>query len=308
VPAIAAGVLFAVCQNLWFNFAGFLDHVRFIVGPGNGAYRVFDPNVAGHLGLLRLTVHLVRVSLGWPLSLIAVAGLILAAATPEKRRAAIWVALPAISYYFGFVAVILYNYDRFVLPICFILAIFGGLAIDASLKWSRSVPLTRAAIAAVFAYSLLYASTVDVLMMRDSRYTVQAWLGDHVRSDDVVAFTGVHEILPTLDNFKLVEIGTADELKRERPAYVVINADYVHAVAPESGWGQMLGGLQHGTLGYRLALRFRQPSPWPWLPGAHPDLVGSREDAMVFSTLQFVNPTIEVFQREPISAVDSTPQ
>ena len=35
---------------------------------------------------------------------------------------------PVMSYYLAFINVILYNYDRFVLPICLILAIFGGLS------------------------------------------------------------------------------------------------------------------------------------------------------------------------------------
>ncbi len=43
---------------------------------------------------------------------------------------AIWLLVPIASYYLGFINVILYNYDRFVLPMCFVLAIFGGLACD----------------------------------------------------------------------------------------------------------------------------------------------------------------------------------
>jgi hypothetical protein len=44
--------------------------------------------------------------------------------------------------------------------------------------------------------------------------------------------------------------------------------------------------------------RFRHASPWPWLPGGHPDLMGARQDSIVFSTLRNINPTIEIFQRE----------
>jgi hypothetical protein len=89
------------------------------------------------------------------------------------------------------------------------------------------------------------------------------------------------------------------ELRQEHPEYVVLNADYGHAVPPETEWGRMIAGLESHTLGYRLIGRFRHASPWPWLPGGHPDLVGAREETIVFSTLSNINPTIEIFQREP---------
>ena len=44
-------------QNLLFNAGGFMDHVRFITGPGSADYRVYEPTLAGHLALLRLTVR-----------------------------------------------------------------------------------------------------------------------------------------------------------------------------------------------------------------------------------------------------------
>ena len=72
-----------------------------------------------------------------------------------------------VSYISGFINVILYNYDRFVLPMCFVLAIFGGLTLDRVLsqtvRWRR---LGSGVVAAAFAYTLLYAGTVDVLMTR----------------------------------------------------------------------------------------------------------------------------------------------
>jgi hypothetical protein len=74
----------------------------------------------------------------------------------------------------------------------------------------------------------------------------------------------------------------------------------------------LIAGLQGHTLGYDLAFRYRQPSPWPWLPDAHPDLVGPRSirntglqgsafrvgETGVFSILRSVNPTIEIFRRQ----------
>ncbi len=65
-------------------------------------------------------------------------GLACAIATPRLRRVTIWLLVPIASYYLGFINVILYNYDRFVLPMCFVLAIFGGLAGDRLLASGRA--------------------------------------------------------------------------------------------------------------------------------------------------------------------------
>jgi hypothetical protein len=155
----------------------------------------------------------------------------------------------------------------------------------------------------VFAYTVLYAGTVDVLMIGDSRYAVEKWARMHVGPDDLVGVTGLSELLPRLDDFTRVDIGTVAELRRERPFYFVLNADYSRAVPADSPWGQLIAGLQDGTLGYRLVGRFRRSSPWPWLIGAHPDLVGPRQETVVFSVLRDLNPTIEIFQCETATCV-----
>ena len=301
LAAITAAVLFAACHNLLFNFAGFMDHVRFLTGNGSTPYRMFEPTAAGRLELLRFTVYVIEVSLGWPLFLVSVTGLLVAAATPRLRRMAIWLVLPVVSYYLGFINVILYNYDRFVLPVCLVLALFGGLALDFFLT-ARGGLSGRAwrvtGVILIFAYTLLYAGTVDVLMLGDSRYAVEDWANAHVGHDDFIAVTGLQEYRPRFDNLRWLDIGDVVTLERDRPLYFVLNADYAREVRPWTSWGKLIGGVQDGALGYRLVGRFRRSSPWPWLPGAHPDLVGPRQETPVYSTLRNINPTIDIFRRD----------
>jgi hypothetical protein len=304
LTAITAAVLFAACHNLLFNLAGFMDHVRFLVGNGSTPYRMFEPTQAGRLELLRFTGHVIEVSLGWPLFLVSVTGLLVAAATPRLRRMAIWLALPVVSYYLGFINVILYTYDRFVLPICLVLALFGGLALDFLLT-ARSLDGGLAgrtwrvtSVMLIFAYTLLYAGTVDVLMLGDSRYAVEDWANAHVGPDDFIAVSGLQEYRPRFDNLRWLDIGDVVALERDRPLYFVLNADYAREVRPWTSWGKLIGGVQDGALGYRLVGRFRRRSPWPWLPGGHPDLVGTRQETPVFSTLRNINPTIDIFRRD----------
>jgi hypothetical protein len=282
-----------------FNAGGFMDHVRFITGPGSAGYRVYEPTLAGHLTLLRETIRLIEISMGWPLFLAGAIGLAIAVAEPDRRRTAVWLLVPVVSYYLGFIDVVLYNYDRFVLPMCFALAIFGGFAFDRLLSSGPRVRVLGAATAAsAFAYTLLYAGTLDVLMIEDSRYDVERWMSAHVGRRDLVGVSGLHEYMPRLDDFHLEEIVNVEELEQEHPEYVVLNTDYARAVPPETGWGQMIAALEHDTAGYRRVALFRHASPWPWLPSGHPDLVGARQETVVFSTLRNINPTIEIFQRQ----------
>jgi hypothetical protein len=274
-----------------------MAHLHDITTSRQG-YQMVEPTLAGRLVLLRLTADLSLRSWGWPLWIVTLAGIFVAVKDAESRRLAICLALVIVSYYVGFIDVILYNYDRFLLPVCVVQAIFGGVALDRFLRpSSRTVHQLRVSVVgAAFAYTLLYATTVDDLMVRDSRYTVERWLDAHVGPDDQIgtAFPGI--VLPRLGHFNTIDIGTLENLQRWAPAYYVLNADYARAAPPDTPVGQLVAALQQQKAGYRQVLRYRSASSWPWLPVPHPDLVGPRLE-MPVSFLRDINPTIEVFER-----------
>jgi 4-amino-4-deoxy-L-arabinose transferase-like glycosyltransferase len=295
--ALAAAITFVVVCNLLFNYAGFMTHARTITGAA-AEYRTFEPTPDGRWRLFTTTLWLTRISMGWPLFVASAAGLVIGMATPRFRHlsTALAVALPA--YYFGLINVVLYNYDRFMLPVCVVLALFGGLAIDWFIaREAKGGRWRQIAVASVFAYSIVYAASVDALMIADSRYTVERWMDAHIDRDAAVGALGPHENLPALDGFHIADFASTDELLRERPDYFVLNADYVRAAPPGSEWEHLVNGVQSGRLGYRLRYRFRRRTPLSFLPGAHPDLVGAREDTVVFTILRNINPTIEIFER-----------
>jgi hypothetical protein len=298
IAAVVAAALFAACYLLPFNATGFIRHVQDIVGPGSEGYRMVEPGINGRLKLLALTAGLDLRSWGWPLCLASVIGFGIALTEKRHRRLALCLALAAASYYLGFIDIILYNYDRYLLPICVVQALFGGVAFDRLLGLSAAPARTWrvAVIAGVFAYSFLYAATVDVLMVRDSRYTAEAWLRVHAGEDHLIGTVFPLVVLPRLHDMESIDIGSIDTLRRWTPSYFVLNADYARAVAPDTPAGQLVSGLRDETLGYRLAFRYRAPAPWPWLPGADPDLVGRRLGTSV-SFLRAINPTMEIFQR-----------
>jgi 4-amino-4-deoxy-L-arabinose transferase-like glycosyltransferase len=294
-----AAVVFAACHNLLFNWRGFRAHLDFIVGPGSVDYQLFAPTIAGQIELLRLTLWLIQQSLAWPLTIACLAGLVLAFRTSKLREVSVWLLVPALSYYLTFLAVILYNYDRFVLPICLVLAPFAGFAIDRFMTWRPLArPLRVTAVTIGVAYMVLYCAAIDVLMIGDSRYVIEKWLAARVQRGDRVASTFAPDYLPRLYRFNYSEIRSIEELQTERPTFYVLNVDYARAVPSDDPTGQLVAGLHQGTLGYRRVFEYRRESPWPWLIGAHHDLVGPRLERRVSSILRNVNPTTAIFQRE----------
>jgi hypothetical protein len=290
-------VLFFLIHNVLFNVSGFVDHVRFITGPASVAYRDFAPTLAGRLELLRVTVTIIRMMWGWPMFLVSLGGVIVAVLTPAHRRVALWLVLPVIAYYASFVNVVLYNYDRFMLPVCFILALFSGLAFD---RWlpadGRARPWRAAAAGAVFACTMLYAGMVDLVMLRDSRFTVERWLAAHVGPGDIVAYVFPLQYYPRLERFNTAGLSTIAELQEVRPAYYVLNGDYARAEPADTETGKLIAGLHNGQLEYGLVFRYREPVLWPWLPGAPRDLVGDRTEHPITSVLRQINPWYEVFK------------
>ena len=289
---------FALFQNLAFNFDGFLGHLRVITGTGASDYRLFEPTLAGRLQLLRLVVRLTELSWGWPLFLISLAGVLLGAASPAFRRPTIWLLAPIVGYYLGLLNIVLYAYDRFMLPVCVVLALFAGLALDRFMADRRERSWRAAAVAVVFAYTLLYSGTVDVLMVRDSRYAAERWLDAHAAPGDLIAIDVLPFYVPRLVQYRIVDVQTAEDLKVAQPRFFILNVDYTRGERRDRPHGKMIAGLEQHELGYGLVYRGRTASPWPWLPGAHRDLVGSRVEPIFVSSLRNINPTIEIFERD----------
>jgi hypothetical protein len=299
VAAVLAAVgTFVVVFNLIFNFDGFVMHVRATTGAA-ALYGVFDSTLAGHWQLLILTIRLVRDSMGWPFFIAALGGVTVGFLTRADRRTTLWLLAGIPAYYLGLIEIVRYNYDRFMLPICVLLSIFAGFAFDrllsvslAGARWRRTL------VAAAFAYSFLYAATVDVLMIGDSRYVVGRWMADHIDRNIVVGVMGLREYLPTLEDYHVTDIATVEELRGERPRFFILNADYVQAADSGTDFARLASAVQSGQLGYHLRLRYRRKTPLSLLPWPHPDLVGDRRDAPVFSILRNVNPTIEVYEAQ----------
>jgi 4-amino-4-deoxy-L-arabinose transferase-like glycosyltransferase len=288
----AGAIAYALLSGALFNPGGWAAHVRLIAGPASTAFRMFDHGLVGHLELLWQTArHLVFV-MGWPSLLAALAGVALARRERAHPRALLATLIPVLSYVVFFPLVVLYVYDRFLLPVALVLSLFGGLALARALR-ARTWTL-RAATLAVLAFAAVRAASVDVLLVRDSRYAVEDWLRREVGPAPLVAAVGPLEYLPRFDGLHWRRLGpAAGRLAQVNPDVVVVNADYARRADEGTGERAFYTALDDGSLGYRVALRQRT-SPRVLL-----DAEALRRDGpgRIWSNLDKVDPEIVVYRR-----------
>jgi hypothetical protein len=289
-------VVLIVLDNVVFNPEGFLAHLRVIAGPASHPFRMFDNDLAGHLALMRQTVRHVAFAMGLPAFLLGVAGVATALARPRAHARWLFLLLPPLSYDVTFLHVVLYGYDRFVLPLVLVLALFSGRLLARGLRSAPPLRTAAAGLAAgVLAYSLLYAASVDRLLTHDSRYAMERWMARSIPPGAMVAAIGPLGYLPRLEGLRWRPLGpSVARVVQVHPDYVVVNADYAARADPGTGERELYDALFAGRLGYRLVRRERTPPGWSLIDTA---ALGRDEPGRIFSNLDKVNPEICVFVR-----------
>jgi len=296
---LAAGIglaLFAVVQNLAWNREGVHAHFALITGPASRDFQEFPNDLAGHAALLGQTWRHVRFTLGTPSFLVCLLGL--GASFLPRRRDPLLLALlvPGVSYYVFFIALVLYGYDRFTLPLGILLSFFGGRLLSQGLALGGGTArLAAAAALTLLAYGLARGVSLDLLMVNDSRYAAEAWLREHAGPQALVGGVGPPEHLPRLDGLRWRVVGPrTDRLARTRPDYLVINADYGRRASEGTGEREIYDRLQREELGYALASehQFR----WPQILFNMNALRESPEPS-VLSNIGKVNPRVRVYRR-----------
>ncbi len=303
LPAIFAAVAtFALCHNLIFNTHGFQSHVRYITGGGSTAFRMFEPTFTGQWQLWQAVWIVARVSMGWPAYLLCLAGLALSLWRPAgSHRRLWWALLPTASYYLTFLAVVGFTYDRFLMPMFLGLALAGGFAVARLEEWAPSLRVwQRAGVAGVLAYTIAYVLAIDVALLRDSRYAVEAWMRSNVPPGATVGRIGPVEHVPRIDRFLTVlVIPTADNIRATALDYLVVNADWVERFGYGSYGSAEYAGyreLREGRLGYRKVFEARTPITFAGMSYQRRfDAFGT----IGYSTLTRLNPPTIVFKRDP---------
>ena len=288
--ALTAGVLFVFFQDLLFDPRRFLLHIRLLRGPMSENYQDYAGTPLGQWDLLKSLAGLLRFALNPALFAVCLAGLgwtiwrlrSRTAGDDTRRLAATGMIL--VSYYATFLVLILFCYDRYVLPMTVVLALFGGAALGALTRPDGRLRGPRLALAAaIAAYSVLYAATVDFRLLAETRYQVEDWVAAHAQHPETVIAIGRHHHIA---RFRWVRWERALEndgkaIRNWQPEMITVNLTDLRA--PEEI--AFVERLTNGELGYKLAVQLQGKPLVDLIPG-NPD-----------SSQRFINPEVAIFQR-----------
>jgi hypothetical protein len=233
--------------------------------------------------------------MSWPGLSIALGGIALMALRGRAATAAV-LLLPALSYYVTFIAVVGYSYDRFMMPVCLMLSIFAGAALDA--LWPPGAARWRAAaVAAVLVYMAMRTTSINVMMAADGRYFVERWIREHVSPETRIGVVEHTVVLPRLSEFTQLTLHRPiEDLPLHLPEVLVLTDNYLTRFAPDAPERRWYERMLAGEGGYDVILQHRSAMPFAILAREsrfrHPD--GS------FTTLHKVNPLVTVLRRRDV--------
>ncbi|MCA1583709.1 MAG: glycosyltransferase family 39 protein, partial [Acidobacteria bacterium] len=198
VVAVSTTAAFAIGHGLPWHRSRFVAHLEFLLGSEVGVFQMFPATLSGQFELLGVTARSLVWAAGVPLTVSFLAGCVLLVRSPVERRHLVHL-LPLATYYAGFLCVILYVYDRFLIGALPVMAIIGGFALrsvadaaDLPIKVRTAVPVTLigAALAGALAQNLVFHD--------DPRRRASAWLAQHVPCGSSVGVTWSAEYGPAL--------------------------------------------------------------------------------------------------------------
>lgn len=209
----------------------------------------------------------------------------------------LWV--PAVSYYLFYIAPILYNDVRYLMPIMPIFVLFAGYGMaqlcDRARPWF--IPGTMAT-TLVLVYSLGYSWTINSLMTHDSRYFVEEWMRSQIPPQEQVLEIGIEKYLPRSTGFQVqaIEEPNLQQVEAIQPRWIIISSGYDQRRFPQDSPGYaVLEQLQNGQLGYELMLKYQTRPKWYWFDRAE---VTYRllDDMKIYSNFDKIDPEISIYR------------
>ncbi|WP_428267219.1 ArnT family glycosyltransferase [Haliangium sp.] len=184
LAAVGAGALsLGVLGGGLLNPTGFVAHIELLTGPNSQDWRAYAPGLAGVWANLR-DLAAAQAEFWWPWPVVALAwlGVVLAwakPAAPGSPQTRAWRMLPlvaGVSSVLAFTLVVARTEHRFVLPLGFWLAYYGGVAVDVMLDWDRLRTPVRIALVGLLAWSAGRALAVPITQWCDARREVSRML------------------------------------------------------------------------------------------------------------------------------------
>ncbi|MFZ2054126.1 MAG: glycosyltransferase family 39 protein [Candidatus Aminicenantales bacterium] len=294
--AVAVCTFFLV-HNLAFNFQGFLDHIKMITGPLSQDSKLVSHTLSGHIYLLGRAWGQIRFSLGWPLFLVCLAGVIKALLAKPRNTFLLSLLAFVVSYEIFLIHVILYNYSRFYLPLLLILSLFGGQFLAFVLQvHTRISTVFRVAVAVIFVYSILYAASLDVFMIKDARYAAEKWMRQNIPKEATIGLATWRAFAPRVEDYRSFGIPrslTRFQALSSKPDFVIVSTEFSRRFKPDIAGGQFFQKMNQRAETYKIV--FRHQTPLSWLPLRHHE---------VLEQINCINPEIVIYKK----VSPSTPQ
>jgi hypothetical protein len=190
--------------------------------------------------------------------------------------------------------VALYVYDRFLIGVQVVLALFAGAAAADLLEGRKWRVLPAAVLVAAYGYSGLNALSVDIMMARDSRQDAEAWIARCIPRRASIAVVGTSLYSPRFSNAEptwLLDSGTT--LRASRFDYVVVNTRYARRQHSRQAGASQMDYLDGAASGYRRVARFHGQLPFWAVLAREPVFSAALESG--FSNIDKINPEIVVF-------------
>lgn len=267
---IAIGVLtvaaFALGNQLPVEWVRFVSHVDTMLGVGSMPFKMFTPDAGGQASLALATAKSFVWAAGLPAAAAFAGGMAYALLTGRGRQLAA-LLVPFATYYLGFLAVILYVYDRFMSPLLPVAAMVGGAGLAAVASASALPRLARVGVpAVVLGLGVLNAAGVDAVFAHDPRHAGSAWLAAHAPCGSTVGVLLDGEYVPPLDCYNVWRLRPDDDGRLPAwPEYFVLNDAYSRRLLSTYPGTRFLAMLRDGSLGYQRAFRAEAAPPW-WAP------------------------------------------
>lgn len=263
-PAFLWGLAAFIVPVLYINGAfhnwhGLASRLHYWLDESADTVQARQHRYGGQLALLGATLRYAGAAVGWPMLAALLLGVANVLRRVRRRRLALVVLAPAVSYYLltidwamGFV------YARFLFPMLALASIPTGLMVAEWLR-NRKIPfILRYLAVIVFALpSLAYTSAVSLEMLTDSRYDAEEWMTDHVPPGAKIGVFSKPQYLPRLleMNYDLRDVRMDDAALATTDADWLVVSSF-EAYGDDERQAKVQGRLLSGQCGFDVAATF----------------------------------------------------
>lgn len=300
IGALVCGLgAFIILHNLVFNWEGFVEHIELITSGGGSIRPRYEQNLWGQLRMFRQSLTHLRFSMGWPIYGVCLVGLATSVRQFRKNYLLFSLWVPIVSYYLFYVCLVWYNNIRYLMPIAIVLAWFGGKFLAEQLHPSGKLFKVKAiAVSLIFVYTLAYSWTINVLMVNDSRYEVEAWMKANIPAQSLVLGAGDAKYLPRLDGFnsEIIQDLSVDMLSAMQPDYIILTSGYdIRRFEKGSPKYEFFSRVTEGKE-YELAFQYKSFPRW-YLFDRREVEYRNLDKMYVYSNFDKINPEIKVLKK-----------